>query len=308
MCQDILTLFFQTPKLIEFTSTFGELYLQIRSIENNICDRFYATILNELSHIQPIAELCALLDCMQAMAKVADDFNWTKPDIVNEKKGFYISEGRHILVEKDASKFVANDTRMSVTDKNLISILQAPNASGKSVYLKQVALIAYMAQIGCFVPAAHVQMGIFDAIYSRIYSYESVHSGTSAFLNELQQISRAIMQSSVNSLLLIDEFGKGTNIAEGTALLASCIEIFCEWGELAPLTLVSTHYMNIYDYLRKRDFVKLKTFQTIKTDIGIKSTFKLIDGKQPSNYATECAEVKDTLDFIMDRENESSNG
>jgi DNA mismatch repair protein MSH5 len=159
------------------------------------------------------------------------------------------------LVEQ-IREYVPSTTIIDGTNRHFINIINAPNASGKSVYMKQVALICYMAHIGCFVPADECTVMLLDSIYTRIYTPESVYQCESAFMADLQQMSKVIINSSSRSLVLVDEFGKGTHFKDGIALLAASIEHFVDRVDLTPLAFITTHYHQVYDLMQSKEFTK----------------------------------------------------
>ncbi|MBN3297005.1 MSH5 protein, partial [Amia calva] len=154
-------------------------------------------------------EYCAQLDCLIAMAMAAREHGYCRPALSSEPR-IRITEGRHPLVELCTGVFVSNPTLSSETEGK-VKILTGPNSSGKSIYLKQVGLIVFMALIGSSVPAAEAEIGLIDGIYTRMQSRESVSVGLSTFIIDLNQMAFALNNSTGNSLALIDEFGKGTN-------------------------------------------------------------------------------------------------
>lgn len=214
-----------------------------------------------------------------------------KPDIITDRKILQISNGRHILLDLQ-KKFVSNDTSISVDQQNLINILIAPNASGKSVYLKELAQIVYLAHIGSFVPSAVAKISVVDAIYTRMFNPESMFLAKSAFLTEIQEMSKLISNSSENSLVLVDEMGQGTNENDGKSLLLSCLEHLASRAEKAPIAFVTTHYVDIYDHLANKPFIHFKTFKVEQSNQGLISTYKLIDGKCTNRYAKDCAAIR----------------
>lgn len=261
-------------------------------MENQICDRLLDYIRDHLCDIQHAGKLCARLDAFMSMASFCVAQHLRKPTFVTDDKLLDIKNGRHILVDK----FVPNSTAIDVNKKNLITILIAPNGSGKSIYLKEIAQIVYLAQIGCFVPAESVTLSIFDAIYTRIYSPESMHQAKSSFLIELQQMGMVMSNSSTSSLILVDEFGQGTHARDGRALVQSCLEHLNNRGELAPITIFSTHYTNIYETLVNAEWIRFKTFRMSRHGAGgIASTFELVDGQCLENHARDLVEVKEFL-------------
>lgn len=225
-----------------------------------------------------------------------------KPEIL-PKKTLNIQQGRHILWAL-RQRMVPNDFISGESNRKLVTLLSAPNSSGKSVYLKQVALTAYLAHVGSFVPTSATRLGLLDSIYSRINCPESVYGNNSSFLTDVRQLGKVMTNSSDRSLILIDEFGKGTSLLEAQALLASCIENLVKRGEKCPITLISTHYADIYDIVpdKDKDAISIKTFENITTKNGeMISTFQLKEGRTVRNYATKIAGVKQFMEEINKR-------
>lgn len=167
-----------------------------------------------------------------------------------------------------------------------------------------------MAHIGCFVPAAAATIGLLDAIYSRIYSLECTHQSGSAFLHDLQQMAKVMTNSTSNSLILVDEFGKGTNVLEGQTILSACVESLVKRGAMAPITFVSTHYRGVYEGLCNQEWIRLQTFECVADRRAVacgpnggrtwlRSTFRLIDGVGRADYAFECGELSEELDRML---------
>lgn len=212
--------------------------------------------------------------------------------MVNDGRLLEIRGGRHLLLDLQR-KFVANDTAVSARAQNLVNVIIAPNGSGKSVYLKELAQITYLAHIGSYVPADAAKMSTVDAIYTRIYTPESVYLGKSAFLIELQQMSNVVMNSSCNALILIDEMGQGTNELSGKSVLLACIEDLVQREHLAPITFIITHYVDAYDILADSQWVSLKTFEMARSADGrLQSTYKMVEGRCADTYVKDCAIVQ----------------
>lgn len=261
-------------------------------MENQIFERLLDYMRDRLVDIQHAGKLCARLDAFMSMASFCMAQHLRKPELLADDKVLEIKNGRHIMVEK----FKANSTTIDVLKKNLVTVLIAPNGSGKSVYLKEIAQIVYLAQIGCFVPAEAVSLSPFDAVYTRIYSPESMHQAKSSFLVELQQMGMVMSSSSTDSLILVDEFGQGTHARDGQALVQSCLEHLNNRGALAPITIFSTHYTSIYETLANCEWIRFKTFRMLRDVNGsVSSTFELVDGQCLGNHAKDLAEVKEFL-------------
>lgn len=302
------TFFFNTDCCVELNERYGHLYVEICEREQTICHRLLEHIYEYLAELQHNIRFCAKLDALISLATFSINFNLSKPEMLADGKALEITSGRHILVDMQ-KKFVPNDTAIDVTRKNLINILIAPNASGKSVYMKQLAQIVYLAHIGSFVPAQAARISTIDAIYTRIYSPESMYLAKSSFLIEIQQMGNVMTNSSSNSLILVDELGQGTNALDGKALLLSCLEHLTERGEASPIAVITTHYTDVYDYMNNREWINMKTFEvTHSNDGSVFSTFKIIDGKCIESYATGCGEVRQFLKRVMDGDSSSTNG
>lgn len=300
------TFYFTTDFCEELNDRYGHLYVEICEREQNICQRLLEHIYEHLAGLQHNVRFCAKLDALISLATFSINFNLTKPEIFAGEKMLEITMGRHILVDMQ-KKFVPNDTVINVTRKNLINILIAPNASGKSVYMKQLAQIVFLAHIGSFVPAEAARISIIDAIYTRIYSPESMYEAKSSFLIEIQQMGNVMSNSSSQSLILVDELGQGTNTLCGKALLLSCLEHLYDRGEASPIAVITTHYTDVYDLMHGRHWITMKTFEvTHHKDGSVFSTFKIIDGKCIENYAMGCGEVRQFLKRVFDGTSNSS--
>ncbi|WAR62693.1 hypothetical protein PtB15_15B280 [Puccinia triticina] len=203
----------------------------------------------------------AELDCLLSLAKVTFDRAWVRPKIL-EQNTIQIVAGRHPLVEGCVESYIPNDTHLVANSTstsqrkkrkgaesymgNPMIVLTGANFSGKSVYLKQVAIIVIMAQLGSFVPAEESQIGVHDAIFTRVSTTESASRSSSAFMIDLQRISFMLRNCTARSILLIDEFGKGTDPTDGQALFCGVIEHLISRGSSCPIALVSTHFHGVF--------------------------------------------------------------
>lgn len=283
------TSYFTSPLCAETSEKVGHVYVDIREREQEICDRLIEYVYMDLYDIHLAISFCGRLDCLMAMASFSQKYDLVCPELVNGQKVLEIKAGRHLLVEL-RRKCVECDTSVSVGKKNLINILIAPNASGKSVYMKEIAQITYLAHIGSYVPAQQATISTVDAIFTRMYSPESIYLSKSSYLVELQQMSNVIMNSSSKSLILVDEMGQGTTETDGKALLISCLRHLAKRGDKSPISFITTHYTDVYDYMVNTEWVAMKTFEMVEaTSGGLISTFKVIDGKCVARYAKDCA-------------------
>ena len=189
--------------------------------------------------MQKIAKSIAELDVLQSFANVSEKFNFTRP-IINNGHNINIIDGRHPVVERVIGRenYVPNDILLS--KNNNIQLITGPNMSGKSTYMRQLALIVILTQIGCFVPAKEASLPIFDQIFTRIGAADDLVSGNSTFMVEMQEANDALRNATENSLIIFDEIGRGTATYDGMALAQSIIEYI--HNNIHAKTLFSTHY------------------------------------------------------------------
>lgn len=188
------------------------------------------------------------------------------------------------------SPFVPNDIQ-SGSDYGSIKVLTGPNACGKSVYLKQVAVIVYIAHIGCFVPAESASIGPIDRIFTRIQSLDSVSVGLSTFMIDINQMSQALKSATEKSLVVVDEFGKGTDMVDGMSLLCGCLMYWLDMAALCPHIYVSTHFHSLIHqhHLPKSPRIKYMTLETLHNGEELLFLYHLIEGHANSSYAGHVA-------------------
>ncbi|KAJ4450533.1 hypothetical protein ANN_01960 [Periplaneta americana] len=225
----------------------GDTIVEISNHESRILLGLVQYIQERISPMQKIIKMASELDCLIALAMVAKENNYTRPTLMEEQV-LDITGGRHPLQELCVDSYVPNDI-LSGDQQSLVKIITGPNASGKSVYLKQVALIAYLAHIGSFVPAESARIGILNHIHTRIQTVESVATNMSAFVVDLKQMLLSLCCSSPRSLIIVDEFGKGTTEIDGLALLTSCLNHFLSRGDKCPHVFASTHFHDVASFL-----------------------------------------------------------
>ncbi|KAF3913411.1 hypothetical protein ABW20_dc0109215 [Dactylellina cionopaga] len=290
---------------------------------SNICgelDRYQD--LNYNRSIFRINDLKSIL----SLAQAATYYKWVRP-LITDSNVIRIRNGRHPLQELCVSAFIPNDTDLeggrgsenlvpdnyhTQNDDNCgesMMIVTGPNYSGKSVYLKQVALIVYMAHIGCYVPAENATIGLTDAILTRIQTRESVTKTQSAFMIDLQQIAAALKLTSRRSLLVVDEFGKGTESTDGAGLACAVSEYLLNLGLEAPKTLMATHYHEIFEngFLTSHPslafgHMKIMLDQTAETAQNqITYLYTLEGGRSTSSFGTVCAAMNGVEKSVVDR-------
>lgn len=239
----------------------GDLHSAIVDREIEIIQALLDEILVHDAAIGQACHVCAELDCLLSFAESSQLYGYRRPQMV-EDNIIDIHLGRHPLQEQLIDTFVPNDARLAggagvgaafqVPDDgaeanwNSVLLCTGANACGKSVYLKQIAMIQYMAQIGCFVPAESATLGIVDKIFTRISTQESVSRVQSAFMIDLNQVSLALRNCTARSLILLDEFGKGTLSTDGAGLFCAVLQHLLARGADCPKVLAATHFHDIF--------------------------------------------------------------
>ncbi|KAF4524171.1 hypothetical protein B566_EDAN010627 [Ephemera danica] len=297
-------LHYKSARCRELDEVLGDSLVHISKHEARIMVRLVQFVQARVHPIARIINLLAQLDGLAAMAAVAKEHGYVRP-ILTEDREIEIREGRHPLQELCVSEFVPNDTESM---NGGLHILTGPNASGKSVYLKQVALIVYLAQIGSFVPARSAKIGLVDKIFTRIQTNESVSTRLSAFMIDLRQMSLALTSSSPRSLLVVDEFGKGTSELDGLSLLAASLSSLLERGnDLCPLVLVSTHFHHVVELLPASPLVHQQTLEHMCDEEGqIVYLFKLKEGLVNSSFAHQVAQSQGLSQPLLQRSKQNN--
>ncbi|XP_063241372.1 mutS protein homolog 5-like [Bacillus rossius redtenbacheri] len=281
---------FKSPRCRELDATLGDMMVSIVQHEKRLIRNLVEYVREKIVPLHEMVQLAAELDCLVSMSTVARENGYCRPALRKEQM-LEIKDGRHPLQELCIDNFVPNDTCSGGTH-SLMKVLTGPNASGKSVYLKQVALISYMAHIGSYVPASSATIGILDHIHSRIQTVESIASQLSAFIIDLQQMSLSLYCSTPSSLVVIDEFGKGTAELDGLALLTACLRHYLSRGSNCPHVLVSTHFHQITTLLPASPLLSFQTLEyVLSKDEDIVCLFKLKDGSVESSFSLAVLEA-----------------
>lgn len=236
------TLYYKTSTMHELDEKLGDIFATILELENECLHVLEQQVIPLLPLLYTSSKQAAQLDCFIAMALSAIQHQWCKPT-VTANQGYFIKSGRHPLYELNSKvEFVANDT---IAPMNSLYIVTGPNYSGKSVYLKQIALIVYLAHVGSFVPAKEAQIALTDQIQTRIQTEDSISLHLSSFYLDCTQVAMMLRASTQQSLLIIDEFGKGTIASNGMALLSATLLTLLERKDKMPTVFCSTHMYDI---------------------------------------------------------------
>ncbi|RDD47879.1 MutS protein-like protein 5 [Trichoplax sp. H2] len=294
--------YYKSPLTKELDESLGDTQCRLLDKEIEIMLQLQEVVLQHKDDILSLLEKIAELDCLIALTILAKQNNFIRPKLTEANK-IAIKKGRHPLQEccLDPGKFIPNDTYIE-EQKDRINIITGPNASGKSVYLKQVGLIVYMAHIGSFVPAEEAEIGISDRIYTRIQTHETISVNLSAFAIELTEIATSLMGATEKSLILIDEFGKFTSPIDGLSLTIAIIEFWLE-KRCPPKILISTHFTSIqkHNILPQSDLLKYQTMDTLIEKDNIAYLYQLLDGLSSRSLAYHVAAVAHIPTHVLSR-------
>ena len=261
-------------------------------------------IAKQVVRIQSTAKAVAKLDVMLSLATVAQKQQFVRPDI-NEEGIIEIKEGRHPVIEKMQSNgmFVSNDTLLDKAD-NRMNIITGPNMAGKSTYMRQVALIALMAQMGSYVPASSANIGISDRIFTRVGASDDLASGQSTFMVEMTEVANIIRNATKNSLIILDEIGRGTSTFDGLAIAWSVVEYISDKKLIGAKTLFATHYHELTELEGKLEGVNNYCVCVKEQGEDIVFLRKIIKGGADKSYGIQVAKLAGVPSEVLVRARE----
>lgn len=290
---------FVTPELKEKEALILEAQEKMVDIEYELFMQLRNQIAEQTPRLQKLAEVIAVIDCLQSLATVSAQQRYSAPT-VSETYDLIIEEGRHPVVEAmlNGGKFMDNHTDMREHEGRML-LITGPNMAGKSTYMRQVALICIMAQIGCFVPATSAKMPLIDRIFTRIGAADDLVSGQSTFMVEMMDIQIMTEKATPQSLVIIDELGRGTSTNEGMSIAQAVIEFL--HNQVGCKTLVSTHF---HELAHLEDELKyLRNYCMAVSENGDQVTFlrKLVQGAASTSYGIYCARIAGLPESIITR-------
>lgn len=246
-------------------------------------------VAGEVARIQKTAAIIALTDVLCSFAEVSEKNNYTMPYVDMSDK-IDIKDGRHPVVEKVLKDelFVPNDTLLN-SESDRFLIITGPNMAGKSTYMRQVAVITLMAQIGCFVPASSCHIGIVDKIFTRVGASDDLSSGQSTFMVEMTEVSNILKNATSKSLLVLDEIGRGTSTYDGLAIAWSVCEYIADKKKIGARTLFATHYHELTELEEKLEGIKNYCIACKKRGDSITFLRRIIKGGADESYGIEVA-------------------
>ncbi|XP_050246869.1 DNA mismatch repair protein MSH5 isoform X3 [Quercus robur] len=296
--------FYRTPKTRELDDLLGDIYHKILDMERVITRDLVTHVLLFSTHLLKAVNFAAELDCFLSLALVAHQNNYVRPTLTTENL-LDIQNGRHVLQEMTVDTFIPNDTK--ILDDGRIHIITGPNYSGKSIYIKQVALIVFLSHIGSFVPADAATVGLTDRIFCAMGS-KLLAAEQSTFMIDLHQVGMMLRHATSQSLCLLDEFGKGTLTEDGIGLLGGTINHFVTCDD-PPKVLVCTHLTELLDKscLPKSEMLNFYTMSVLRpdnnsTDIeDIVFLYRLVPGHALLSYGLHCALLAGVLEEVIQR-------
>lgn len=269
----------------------------VEELEKELFERICLEVQAYLRDIQSNAYALSKIDAITSLALCALENNYVRPSFSDM---IILKNSRHPIVEKFERDFIKNDLKMDSVNKFMI--LTGPNMSGKSTFIRQVALIAVMAQIGSFVPAEEAILPIFDRVFTRIGARDDVAGGKSTFLVEMSETALILRYATENSLVILDEVGRGTSTFDGISIAWAVSEYL--YKVINPYVIFATHYTELTELSNLYEGIFNKTFLVKKSDEGIIFLHKLIDGVSERSYGIEVAKIAGIDDEIVERAKE----
>jgi DNA mismatch repair protein MutS len=295
---------FITPELKEFETKVLGAEEAICQLEYRLFEEIRKRVSGETSRLQRTASTIAVMDILTSLAEIADRYDYVRP-IVDEGDEILICDGRHPVLERMglSERFVPNDTQMN-TQEHQILIITGPNMAGKSTYLRQVALIILMAQMGCFVPAKEAQIGVVDRIFTRIGALDNIMRGQSTFMVEMMETARILNQATSRSLIVLDEIGRGTSTFDGLSIAWAVAEYLHDHPSLRPKTLFATHYHELTELVLTKE--RVKNYNVAVKEWGGEIIFlrKIVEGGTNRSYGIQVARLAGLPQKVIDRAKE----
>ena len=269
-------------------------------LEYEIFNSIRETVAAAANRVRTTAAAIARLDTMCSMAQVAIENNYCRP-LINNDGVIIIKGGRHPVVEKLLkTPFVSNDTYLdNSTDR--CAIITAPNMAGKSTYMRQVAIITLMAQMGSFVPAQMAEIGVVDAIFTRVGASDDLASGQSTFMVEMSEMAHILKNATKNSLLIIDEIGRGTSTFDGMSIARAVLEFVADRKKLGAKSLFATHYHELTEMENELDGIKNYNIAVKKRGDDIIFLRRIVPGGADDSYGIEVAKLGGIPDSVIRR-------
>ncbi len=296
---------FISPELKEYEVEITGAEEKTTELEQKIFQQVREEVASHGTRIQHMARVISNLDAIISFSEVAHRYNYSRPEI-DEKTNLKLENGRHPLIERilPENQFIANDTQLDSTDDQIM-IITGPNMAGKSTYLRQVALITLMAQVGSFVPADSAHISIVDRIFSRVGAQDHLQKGMSTFMVEMNETANILNNATKKSLIILDEIGRGTSTFDGISIAWSIVEyLHGDDSNGGPKTLFATHYHELTDLALVLNGVKNFNVQVKEWNDEIIFLRKIVPGGADKSYGIQVARLAGLPDKVLHRARE----
>jgi DNA mismatch repair protein MutS len=290
-----------TPELKEYENLILNAQEKLVELERAAFGEVLRQVASCSARLMQVAEALALLDVFSSLAEVAVRYSYTRPTL-DDGPVLHIKEGRHPVVERTLRDdlFVPNDTHLDNRDAQVV-ILTGPNMAGKSVYIKQVALIVLLAQVGSFVPAEEAHVGVVDRIFTRVGAQDDIATGRSTFMVEMEETAYILNHATQRSLIILDEIGRGTSTYDGLAIARAVVEYIHNSPRLGAKTLFATHYHELTEL--EKLFPRARNYNVAVAEDGEKVVFlhKIVPGGADRSYGIHVAQLAGLPKAILRR-------
>ena len=270
---------------------------KVNDLEYQIFNQIRDEILDQTLMLQSLAKMIANIDGLNTLARVAVLNNYVRPRLTN-KNEITIRDGRHPVIENNLkeNEFIANDTKIGQAD-NLIQIITGPNMAGKSTYMRQMAIIIILAQMGSFVPASFAEIGVCDKVFTRIGASDNISKGESTFMLEMNEVSNILKNATSHSFVILDEVGRGTSSDDGLSIAMSLVEYISKKTRFK--TVFATHFHELTILENELDNVKNLKIEILKEDNNLVFLRKIKEGKSDRSYGIEVAKLSGLPDELI---------
>lgn len=298
---------YTTEKLDDLSNTILGAEDKLYGLEYDMYVELRNNVGSQITRVQKVARYIAEIDALASLSYVAQKYNYTRPTI-NEEGVIDIKLGRHPVVEKmlGDDSFVANDTYLNNFESR-ISIITGPNMAGKSTYMRQTALIVLMAQMGSFVPAQSANIGLCDRIFTRVGASDDLASGQSTFMIEMNEVANILRNATSDSLLILDEIGRGTSTFDGLSIAWAVVEYIADKDMLGAKTLFATHYHELTELEGKLSSVNNYCIAVNESGKDIVFLRKIIRGGADRSYGIQVARLAGVPENVLKRAEEICN-
>lgn len=292
---------FTTGELQNLEGRLSSADQKMKNLESQLFGQIRHRVASATTRIQGMAQQLATLDVLTGLAEAATINRYHQPT-VHEGGTIQITDGRHPVIEhiRQTEGFIPNDTTLDL-DANRLLLITGPNMAGKSTYLRQVALIVLMAQMGSFVPAESARIGIVDRIFTRVGAADDLSAGQSTFMVEMSETARILETATSRSLLLLDEVGRGTSTYDGLSIAWALAEYILDRGHLGARTLFATHYHEMTQLETLREGIKNYTVLVQEKGQDVLFLRKIIQGKADRSYGIQVAKLAGIPKPVLDR-------